>query len=310
VRVAFAGTPDFAVPALEALHRSGRPLVAVLTQPDRPAGRGQRLQQSAVKIAALRLGIPVAQPATLKTPEGLQPLIDAAPDVLVVAAYGLILPRAALAVPRLGCINIHASLLPRWRGAAPIQRAILAGDTQSGVSIMVMEPGLDTGPVLRTRSVPIDDSTTGGSLHDALAALGAVEIVAALADLEAGQARAMPQSAAGVTYAPKIDKAEARIDWRESALAIARRVRAFDPWPICDARAGDEILRIHAARVHAGARPANADVGCVLGLEGDALLVACGTGVLAVLRVQRPGRKPVSAREFANATSLDALRFA
>jgi methionyl-tRNA formyltransferase len=329
MRLVFAGTPEFAVPPLAALCRlaPAHEVVGVLTQPDRPAGRGQKLAQGAVKQYALAAGLPVAQPQTLRDEAGRAPLLAWQPDLLVVVAYGLILPPAALAIPRLGGLNIHGSLLPRWRGAAPIQRAVLAGDAETGVAIMRMEAGLDTGPVLRTRRVAIGARTTSGSLHDVLAALGAAELVAALDEIEAGTARFVPQPAEGVTYAAKIDKAEARIDWRDGADAIDRRVRAFDPWPVAEARLGDEPLKILRARplsdadagllprdrgqgVDHGAGPGTPIVpGTVLGLRagetpGGELRVACGSGCLAIERLQRAGRKPVTAREFANAVAL------
>ena len=310
MRIAFAGTPEFAVPPLAALCRAAPALtvVGVLTQPDRPAGRGQKLAQSPVKQYALAQGLAVAQPPTLRDPAARAALAAWQPDLLVVVAYGLILPPEALAIPRLGCLNIHASLLPRWRGAAPIQRAVLAGDAETGVAIMKMEAGLDTGPVLRTRRVAIGPRTTSGSLHDVLAALGAAELVAALAQIESGEARFEPQPAEGVTYAAKIDKAEARIDWREDATAIDRRVRAFDPWPVAEARLGEEPLKVLRARPlddAAAGRAAGVAPGTVLGLRDDALCVACGQGVLAIERLQRAGRRPVAAREFANGLVLD-----
>jgi len=312
MRIAFAGTPEFAVPPLAALCRAApaHGVVGVLTQPDRPAGRGRKLAQSAVKQFALAHGLPVAQPATLRDEAGRAPLLEWRPDLLVVVAYGLILPPAVLAIPRLGCLNVHASLLPRWRGAAPIQRALLAGDAETGVAIMKMEAGLDTGPVLRTRRVTIGPRSTSGSLHDVLAALGAAELLAALAQIEAGEARFEPQPAAGVTYAAKIDKVEARIDWREDAESIDRRVRAFDPWPVAEARLGTEPLKLLRARPLSDAeagRGAGLVPGAVLGLRGDALQVACGRGVLAIERLQRAGRRPVDAREFANGVALGGL---
>jgi methionyl-tRNA formyltransferase len=313
MRIAFAGTPEFSVPPLAALCRSApaHAVVGVLTQPDRPAGRGQKLAQSAVKQYALAQGLPVAQPASLRDEPGRAALHEWQPELLVVVAYGLILPPAALAIPRHGCLNIHASLLPRWRGAAPIQRAVLAGDAETGVAIMKMEAGLDTGPVLRTRRVTIGPRTTSGSLHDVLAVLGAAELLDALDEIAAGTARFVPQPAEGVTYAAKIDKAEARIDWREDAAAIERRVRAFDPWPVAEARLGAEPLKILQARVvapDAAGSPAAAPApGTVLGLRDGELWVACGSGCLAVARLQRAGRRPVTAREFANGVALDGL---
>jgi len=318
------------VPALQALVSSAHTVVGVLTQPDRPKGRGQQLSASPVKAAALAAGLPVAQPLTLKTDEGRQPLVAWKPDVLVVVAYGLILPLAALAIPRLGCVNIHASLLPRWRGAAPIQRAILAGDAESGITIMQMDAGLDTGPMLLRRVVPIRPDETGGSLHDRLAAEGASAILEALDRLADGTAVAERQPEAGVTYAAKLDKAEARIDWTGSAVEIERQVRAFSPWPIAETRYEGEQLRVLAAKaqpaVEASAKvtaEAKADTkalavdsalpdgqppGTILSTSECGVLVQCGAGRLALTGVQRPGKRPVSARDFANQAPLVGRR--
>jgi methionyl-tRNA formyltransferase len=308
LRIAFAGTPQFALPALRALLGSRHELVGVLTQPDRPAGRGQHLRASPVKLLAAEYGLPVAQPQNLKTPESRAELARWAPDVLVVVAYGLILPPPILALPRLGCINIHGSLLPRWRGAAPIQRAILAGDAETGVSIMQLEAGLDTGPVLLERRRPIGMHETAGDLHDALAELGAAALIEALDGLAAGTLEARAQPSAGVTYAAKIDKAEARLDWGASAIQLDRKVRAFNPWPVAETLLAGEHLRVLRARI---AEPASTDAapGTLLGIAEDGLRVACGEGVLAVGELQRAGKRPVSARDFANAVRLDGLRF-
>jgi methionyl-tRNA formyltransferase len=301
LRVAFAGTPEFAVPPLAALAASPHAVIGVLTQPDRPAGRGRELRASPVKRYAVEHGWPIDQPQTLRTEEGRAQLTDWRPDVLVVVAYGLILPQAALDIPRLGCLNIHASLLPRWRGAAPIQRAILAGDRETGVAIMRMEAGLDTGPVLLERRTPILPDDTSGSLQQRLALEGATALIEALGQLESGRAQATPQPQQGVTYAHKIDKSEARIDWQRSAAEIDRQVRAFHPWPVAEIRVGDETVRVHRAVLVAA--PATTDVaaepGRVLGLDERGLVVACGDGALALQSLQRPGRRPVSAREFA-----------
>ena len=298
LRVAFAGTPAFAVPPLEALVAAGYPVTGVLTQPDRPKGRGQQLAASPVKEAALRHGLMVHQPETLKTPEGREALVSMAPDLLVVVAYGQILPPAALSIPRLGCINIHASLLPRWRGAAPIQRALLAGDAVTGVTLMQMDEGLDTGAMLLKAELPIDQGVSAGQLHDRLSALGAEALLRLLPDLETGRANAVPQPADGITYAAKLDKAEARIDWSGSAVAIARQVCAFNPWPVAETLFEGEQLRIHEA--HAGPAARRVAPGSLLGLAGEALVVACGTGELHVTRLQRAGRKAVGARDFVN----------
>ena len=306
LRIAYAGTPDFAVPALAALHATGHDLVAVYTQPDRPAGRGQAVTASPVKQRALELGIPVLQPATLRTPEAAAELARLGADLMVVAAYGLILPPPVLDAPRLGCWNIHASLLPRWRGAAPIQRAILAGDETTGITIMQMDAGLDTGPMLLTRRIPIGPREHGGSLHDRLATLGAEAIVAAIADWQAGRIVAEPQPAEGATYAPKLRKEEALIDWTAAASAIDRRVRAFNPWPVAETRWDGRQLRIWAAQPveHAtGGAP-----GEVVVATGGRIVVATGDGALSLERMQLAGRRAVSAAEFLNAHPLAGVR--
>jgi methionyl-tRNA formyltransferase len=307
LRVAFAGTPDFAVPPLEALRASGHALVGVLTQPDRPKGRGQQLAASAVKQAAQRHGLAVLQPQSLKNEAARAELAALRPDVLVVVAYGLILPQAVLDLPRLGCVNIHASLLPRWRGAAPIQRAILAGDAETGISIMLMDAGLDTGPVLLKRRLSIAENDTGGSLHDKLAALGAPALLEALEGLAAGTLRAEPQAAEGATYAEKLQKTEAAIDWSRDASAIGRQVRAFNPWPVAETRLGGEQLRIFMAHAQdegeSGVAP-----GTVIAAQGEAIVVACGKGALRVTELQRAGRRPMTAREFMNSCDLAGQR--
>jgi methionyl-tRNA formyltransferase len=313
LRAAFAGTPEFALPALRALAASRHRVVGVLTQPDRPAGRGRDVRASPIKREAVARGLPLAQPPTLKGEASLAELRAWEPDVLVVVAYGLILPQAVLDVPRFGCLNIHASLLPRWRGAAPIQRAILAGDTQTGVTIMQLDAGLDTGPILLQRPVEIGAREHAGALHDRLALLGAEALLEALAGLEAGTLQAHAQPATGVTYAAKIEKSEARIDWTRDAVAIARQVRAFDPWPIAEARLDGEQLRIHRAialddpRAFDSTAPRE-PAGTILGLRDDALLVRCGAGVLAIHELQRAGRKVLAANELARGTVLEGRR--
>ncbi len=302
LRIAFAGTPEFACPALAALLASPHPVVGVLTQPDRPAGRGLELRASPVKTLALAHSLPIDQPATLKTPEGRAALVAWQPELLVVVAYGLILPPAVLELPRLGCLNIHGSLLPRWRGAAPIQRAILAGDSHTGVSIMQLEAGLDTGPVFLERRIALDAHATAGQVHDQLAELGATALLETVDALAAGTARAQPQATDGVTYAHKIDKHEAAIDWTRSAAEIDRQVRAFNPWPVAFTTLAGEHVKIHAATI-APQGSLTATPGQLLALEGDALRVACGAGTLAITRLQRAGKRPISAREFANALS-------
>ncbi|WP_049623685.1 methionyl-tRNA formyltransferase [Frateuria defendens] len=300
LRVVFAGTPEFSVPCLEACRASGAEVVAVYTQPDRPAGRGRRLTPSPVKQAALAAGIPVEQPETLKGAEAQARLAAYAPDLMVVVAYGLILPRKVLATPRLGCWNVHASLLPRWRGAAPIQRAILAGDTESGVDLMRMEAGLDTGPVLLERRTPIARTDTGGTLHDRLAALGAEVLAEGLRRTLAGETlAATPQPAEGVTYAHKLDKAEARLDFARPAIELERTVRAFDPWPVAEGGIDGETLRIWAAEAIEG-RPGAAP-GTVLAMSRAGLDIACGDGALRVTALQRAGGKRISAADYVNA---------
>jgi methionyl-tRNA formyltransferase len=310
LRVAFAGTPEFALPALAALA-ARHEIVGVLTQPDRPQGRGRRLGMSPVKEAALARGLKLAQPPTLKSAEGRAPLELWAPQVLVVVAYGLILPQAALAIAPRGSLNIHASLLPRWRGAAPIQRALLAGDMHTGVTIMRINEGLDTGPMLLRRGIPIAADATGGSLHDDLATLGATLIVEALEALARGALGAEPQPDEGVTYAAKIDKAEARIDWGEDAQAIGRKVRAFSPWPIAETALSGQQLRIHAAHplpdMEGNVLPSevkSTENGTILAVRDEYFAVRCGRGALAVTEVQMPGRRRVTARDFSHSHAL------
>ena len=300
LRVVFAGTPEFAVPALRALTGSVHSVVAVYTQPDRPAGRGRALQPSAVKACALEEALPVLQPATLRTPEAAATLAAFAPDVMVVVAYGLLLPPAILAVPRLGCVNFHASLLPRWRGAAPIQRAIEAGDPETGISIMQMAAGLDTGPVFDRVATPVGLEETAGELHDRLAALGATRIVPALEALATGAARIEAQPEAGVTYAHKLTKEEARVDWRQPAAVLARQVRAFNPWPVATTVWRGEPLRIWRARALPDSPAVTATPGQVLtGTE-----VVTGAGLLRLEELQLPGRRVVRAADFLRAQSL------
>ena len=304
LRLGFAGTPQFSVAALDALLRSRHRVVAVFTQPDRPAGRGQTVHLSDVKRRAVDLGLDVLQPASFKTPDAAAALGRLELDALVVVAYGLILPAAVLALPKLGCFNIHASLLPRWRGAAPIQRALLAGDTATGVTIMRMEAGLDTGPVLAARELKIGDRETAGSLHERLAPLGGELLVETLDAIADGRAREQAQSQSGITYAEKITKAEALIDWREAATSILRRVRAFNPWPIAETRMNGAQLRIWDAElVPVMATPSGADgasrpPGSVVAASSDGIDVACGRGALRLLRLQLAGRKPLAVPEF------------
>ena len=294
LRVVFAGTPEFARAALEAIATAGFNIVGVLTQPDRPAGRGLRAQPSPVKAWALANGLAVDQPQSLRAEAAQARLAALVPDVMVVAAYGLILPQAVLDLPRGGCLNIHASLLPRWRGAAPIHRAIEAGDLQSGITIMRMEAGLDTGPIVAVHPEPIGATDTTGTLHDRLALVGATAIVAALNRLQAGERLdGTVQPEEGVTYADKIRRDEAQIDWREPADVIARRIRAFDPFPIATLQLGGEPLKVW--RAHGDARGMFAPPGTVLRAGPDGLDIACGSGRLGVFELQRAGgrRLPV-----------------
>ena len=292
MRIIFAGTPPFAAAALNALADAGHDIVLVLTQPDRPAGRGMKRTPSAVKQAALARGLPVYQPTSLKTPEAQAELAAADADVMVVAAYGLILPQAVLDLPRFGCLNIHASLLPRWRGAAPIQRAILAGDRETGITLMQMDAGLDTGAMLFKTVVPIRDTDTAASLHDALAAAGAAAIVDALAHVAALIPTA--QDDAQATYAAKLSKEEAQLDWNRPAEALARAVRAYNPVPGAWTLLDGAPLKIWSAQACAGAGAP----GEVLRADADGLVVACGSGALALQEIQPAGSKRMAAAAF------------
>lgn len=298
LRVVFAGTPEFSVPCLNAILAADVDCVAVYTQPDRPAGRGRQLQPSPVKQRALEAALPVEQPLSLKDAAAQAQLAAYAPDLMVVVAYGLILPPAVLAIPRLGCWNVHASLLPRWRGAAPIQRAILAGDAETGVHLMQMEAGLDTGPVLLERRIPIAADDSSGRLHDRLSVLGAELLHEGLVRVLANQPL-LPQiqSEHGVCYAHKLDKAEALLDWQQSAQELDRKIRAFSPWPVAEAVIAGERIRIHAAEPVA-----------VSGVPGEPvhasrsrLAIACGDGALALLRLQRAGGRIIDAADYVNA---------
>ena len=302
-RIVFAGTPDFAVAPLKSLVAAGFRPEAVYTQPDRPSGRGRKLQPSPVKQAALNAGIEVYQPESLKSPEAQKQLRALRADLLIVVAYGLIFPQSVLEIPAHGCWNIHASLLPRWRGAAPIQRAIEAGDSESGVCIMQIDAGLDTGPVMHTVRVPVSARETGGSLHDKLAEAGSGAIVHCVQALAAGKPLpAIAQSTEGANYARKLEKSEAGIDWSENAKTIERRVRAFNPWPVSWCMAGGERIRVWLAEsdetVH-GRAP-----GSVLFAGKEGIGVATGNGVLRLLELQRPGKRRMSAADYLNAGGL------
>ncbi|MCM2972098.1 methionyl-tRNA formyltransferase [Larsenimonas suaedae] len=291
LRVAFAGTPEFAAESLKALLSSRHEVVGVWTQPDRPSGRGRRMTQSPVKTIAQEQEIEVYQPVSLKNTEDQETLRALAPDVLVVVAYGLLLPQAVLDIPRLGAINVHASLLPRWRGAAPIQRAIEAGDAETGVTIMQMDAGLDTGDMLAKTNAQIDIDVTGGALHATLAAQGAVALVDTLDALASSTVTATPQPETGVTYAHKLTKAEAELDFSRPATELARRIQAFNPWPVAWTSLGDQKLRLWRAR--AIAHDGNEAPGTVLDGPRGTLRIACGDGALDILEAQLPGGKPL-----------------
>lgn len=304
LRVVFAGTPDFAAASLAAVLESQHQVVAVYTQPDRPAGRGRKLTPSPVKQLALEHGLPVYQPVSLKAADAQAELAALEADLMIVVAYGLLLPQAVLDTPRLGCINVHASLLPRWRGAAPLQRAIEAGDTTSGVTIMQMDAGLDTGAMLHEVRTPITPQTTGGELHDQLAAQGAGALIDVLDALESGHITATPQPDAGVTYAAKLSKAEAALDFQQPAEQLARKIRAFNPWPVAWCALGSDRLRLLMASVEPGQQPPS-PVGTLLAHGDDHLRIACGADgreVLCVNRVQLPGGKAMAVRGLLNAS--------
>jgi methionyl-tRNA formyltransferase len=296
MRIVFAGTPEFAAEHLKALLDSPYEIVAVYTQPDRPAGRGQKLMPSAVKALAVAHDIPVYQPQTLRNADAQAELAALKPDLMVVVAYGLILPQAVLDIPRLGCINSHASLLPRWRGAAPIQRAVEAGDAESGVTVMRMEAGLDTGPMLLKVVTPISATDTGGSLHDRLAELGPPAVVQAIAGLAAGTLEGEVQNDDLATYAHKLNKDEARLDWSRPAVELERLVRAFNPWPITHSTLSGETLKVLAATLAEG----RGAPGTILGASKDGLLVACGEQALCLTRLQLPGGKALNFSDLFN----------
>ncbi len=300
LKVIFAGTPEFAAQALQALLDSRHPVIAVYTQPDRRAGRGRQVTPSPVKQLALEHDIDVYQPPTLKDPKAQRQLADLNADVMLVAAYGLLLPPAVIETPRLGCINIHASLLPRWRGAAPIQRAILAGDSETGVTIMRMDEGLDTGAMLLKRRCPIGREDTAQTLHDRLAKIGAGAAIEVLDQLSDGTAAFEAQDDSQACYAAKLAKAEALIDWHQSALEIERRVRAFNPWPVAQTQLGDEVMRIWQAQAVDGVGSA-AEPGTVIKADKHGIDVATGEGVLRIVSAQLPGGRPLSAAELLNA---------
>ncbi|MBT8137106.1 MAG: methionyl-tRNA formyltransferase [Gammaproteobacteria bacterium] len=304
LRVVFAGTPDFAVPSLRALADAGSPaceIIAVYTQPDRPAGRGRRVRYSDIKQLALHLGLPLQQPESLRDDQAQETLRQLDPDLMIVAAYGLILPQAVLDIPRLGCVNVHASLLPRWRGAAPVQRAMLAGDPVTGVTLMQMDAGLDTGAMLAKSETLIGADETGGELTDRLATLGAELLLARLADIAAGALTAVPQDDSQATYAPKLKKSEARIDWQQAAAQIASQVRAFNPWPVAETRWRGRQLRLWTAQA---LDEAASGVPGTVSVTGPALKVATGAGTLQVTELQPAGKRVMPAAAFLNAHEM------
>lgn len=307
MNIIFAGTPEFAVPALAALIDAGHQVVMVLTQPDRPAGRGMKLKASPVKVLATQHGLPVFQPETLKDAAVQARIAEVNADVMIVAAYGLIIPTVILNMPRFGCYNIHASLLPRWRGAAPIHRSILAGDSETGVTIMEVVPALDAGAMVSKAVVPITEADTTQSLHDSLAKMGADLMVQAMQQLaEHGSLASTPQDEALVTYAHKLEKAEAAIDWHKSAREISRQVRAFNPFPVAQSHLRGEVCRIWMATAESGnVNSTHAKAGEVVSVH-DGVLVACGEGALHITELQAPGGKRLSAQAFVQGHNLKA----
>lgn len=305
MNILFAGTPDFSVPSLQVLLDSPHNVVAVYTQPDRPAGRGRQTLASPVKQLAMQHDLPVCQPDSLKPEAVQQQLAEWQPELMVVVAYGLLLPAAVLAIPRRGCVNVHASLLPRWRGAAPIQRAILAGDTGTGVCLMQMDAGLDTGAVLACSSCPIAADDTGERLHDKLSLLGADLLSKNLAALGSGDIEARPQDESQASYAGKLQKSEARIDWNASATEIANKIRAFNSWPVAETRYNGRQLRIWQAYP----LPAASDTmpGTVLSATREGIEVACGEGRLCINKLQLPGARVIDAGAFINAHALEGV---
>ena len=300
MNILFAGTPVFAVPSLEALIKSQHHVTAVYTQPDRPAGRGQKLTASPVKILAEQYGLPVYQPASLRDPAAQDILKALAPDIMVVVAYGLLLPQAVLDSPRFGCINIHPSLLPRWRGAAPIQRTILAGDQRTGVAIMQLDAGMDTGPILLLQETDVSSAETSGQLHDRLSEMGASLLLEALEGIQKGTLVGVPQSVEGVTHAAKITKAEAQLNWNLSALALQHCVCGYNPVPVSYTTYKNQVLRIWEAECVSESRNAGVSPGFIIEASRNGIKVGTGKGILSLLKVQLPGGKPITAAEFLN----------
>ncbi|MCP4494142.1 MAG: methionyl-tRNA formyltransferase [Gammaproteobacteria bacterium] len=302
LKIIYAGTPDFSVPALQALLQSGHQVIAVYTQPDRPAGRGRKLQPSPVKTCALAHGIPLYQPESFKENAPIQELIDLQADLMVVAAYGLILPDSVLQAPRYGCINIHASLLPRWRGAAPIQRAILSGDAETGITIMQMDKGLDTGDMLAKQAVSIQSGCNAGELHDELKEVGAELLVSVLKSLVEGELEPEVQDHDVATYAAKLSKPEAAIDWHKSAIELHREIRAFAPWPVSFTSLDGQPLRIWRACIVD--EQSSELVGCVIKHDKQGIYVKCGEGVVQITELQLPGKNRTTAAQMLNARNL------
>jgi methionyl-tRNA formyltransferase len=307
LKIIYAGTPEFAVPALDRLLQSEHQIVAVYTQPDRPAGRGRKLMQSPVKVCALAHDVPVMQPQSLKDPSEQPGLAALKPDLMVVAAYGLILPLAVLDTPRLGCINIHASLLPRWRGAAPIQRAIMAADKESGITIMQMNEGLDTGNMLATSRLPILPEWTSADLHDELKQLGGELLMQTLTKLESNQLSGQVQNDSEATYAHRLEKAEAQIDWDKDAMTIRQEIRAFVPWPVSFTHLNEKMLRVWRAEIdltHHHESP-----GYIIEHNREGIYVSCKDSVLQISELQFAGKNRLTAAEALNARNLTGLRF-
>lgn len=298
LNIVFAGTPEFALPSVKTIAQSQHRLMAVYTQPDRPAGRGRKLQASPIKTWAIEQNIPVFQPLNFKSQESIDKLRALRPDVMVVIAYGLILPQAVLDIPKLGCVNVHASLLPAWRGASPIQQAVLHGDTVSGVTIMQMDAGMDTGPALATVECPIESNDTAGTLHDKLAKISATPLIETLDKLAAGTSKPVSQNNDQATYAPKIEKAQAKINWARPALAIERQVKAFNPWPIAFTEFGELRIRIHQAQ----ALPSSTDKtpGTIIAIDKSGILVATDDGALLIEQLQFPGKKKMRVLDWLN----------
>lgn len=312
LKIVFAGTPDFSVAALDALVNSPHQVLAVYTQPDRPAGRGRQLSASPVKQFALKHQLPVEQPLSLRDADSQAILKAYGADLMVVVAYGLILPEAVLQTPPLGCINIHASLLPRWRGAAPIQRAILAGDSETGVTIMQMDRGLDTGAMLYCVKTPISDDDTASSLHDRLATLGADALLETLRRIQAGSVQALPQQDELATYADKMNKAEAQLDWQRSALELDRQVRAFNPWPVAETQWQGKRLRVWQAYPLANGPAVQApetEPGRIIAVQKEGLDVMTGNGILRLTKIQLPGKKALPVQDIINSCDFTGQRF-